>query len=160
MYDIRSKEEWQKVLDSVHKELGILSAITDKENAVLQVSGQRNPLCSRIRSFKEALAFICGQAQQSMAQETKKKKRPAIDACDAGMSKFVIPIFYQSDFVGTLTACGACIPGIELETFVIEKATRMNGQDIEKLIQQVPQCDGKKIAEVVQRLSPDIPQDG
>jgi len=76
------------------------------------------------------------------------------------MSKFVIPIFYQSDFVGTLTACGACIPGIELETFVIEKATRMNGQDIEKLIQQVPQCDGKKIAEVVQRLSPDIPQDG
>lgn len=59
MYDIRSKEEWQKVLDRVQKELGILSAITDKENAVLQVSGQRNPLCSKIRFFKEGLAFIC-----------------------------------------------------------------------------------------------------
>ena len=160
MYDIRSKEEWQKMLDSVHKEIGMLSAITDKENAVLQVSGQRNPLCSKIRSFKESLAFICSQAQQSMAQKTKEKKRPVIDACDAGMSKFVIPVFYQSDFVGTLTACGACIAGTELETFVIENATKTNRQDIEKLIQQVPQCDGEKMAEVVQRLTPTIPQDG
>ena len=72
IYEIKSKEEWQKVLDSIHKELGMLSAITDKDNAVLQVIGQQNPLCSKIRSFKEALAFICGQAQQSMVQETKK----------------------------------------------------------------------------------------
>ena len=68
------------------------------------------------------------------------------------MSKFVIPVFYRSDFVGTLTACGTCIPGTELETFIIEKATKTNGQDIEKLIQQVPQCDGNKIAKVVQKL--------
>ena len=152
MYDIRSKEDWQKVLDSIHKELGMLSAITDKENAVLQVSGQRNPLCLKIRSFKEALAFICSQAQQSMAQETKERKRPVIDACDAGMSKFVIPIFFKGDFVGTLTACGAHIPGTELENFIIEKATKTNGQDIEELVRQVPQCDEKKVAKVVEKL--------
>ena len=153
MYSIRTKQEWQKVLDSIHEELGMSSAITDKENRVLQVSGERNPLCSRIRSFEEALAFICSQAQQSMAQETKKKKRPVIDACDAGMAKFVVPVFYQGDFVGTLTACGARIPGTELETFLIEKATKANGRDIEELIQLVPQCDEKTIAKVVQRLS-------
>ena len=153
MYDIRSQEEWQDVLDSVRKELGMLSAITDKENRVLQVSGERNLLCSKIRSLKEGLAFICSQAQQSMAQETKKKKRPLIDACDAGMAKFVIPVFSNGNFVGTLTACGARIPGTELETFVIEKATKTNARDIEKLIQQVPHCDEKTIAKVVHRLS-------
>jgi ligand-binding sensor protein len=153
MYSIRSKQEWQKVLDSVHEELGMTSAITDKENKVLQVSGERKPLCSRIRSIEESLAFICSQAQQSMAQETNKKKRPVIDACDAGMAKFVLPVFYEGDFVGTLTACGARVLGTELETFIIEKATKINERDIDGLIQQVPQCDEKAIARVVQRLS-------
>jgi ligand-binding sensor protein len=88
-----------------------------------------------------------------MAQETKKKKRPVIDACDAGMVKFLVPIFYQGDFVGTLTACGARFPGTELETFLIEKAIKANGPEIEELIQLVPQCDEKTIAKVVQRLS-------
>ena len=74
MYDIKPKEEWQRVLDTVYRELGMPSAITDKKNAVLQVSGQRNPLCSKIRSIKEASAFICSQAQQFMAKETEKKK--------------------------------------------------------------------------------------
>jgi len=48
MYDIKPEEEWQRVLDTVYRELGMPSAITDKENALLQVSGQRNPLCSKI----------------------------------------------------------------------------------------------------------------
>ena len=153
MYDIRSQKEWQDMLDFVHKELGMLSAITDKENEVLQVSGERNPLCARIRSSKEALAFICSQAQQSMAQETKKKRSPVIDTCDAGMAKFVVPVFLKGDFVGTLTACGARIPKTEIETFVIEKSIKTNGLDIDKLTQQVPQCDEETIARVVQRLS-------
>lgn len=152
MYSVRTKQEWQEVLDSIHEELGMSSTITDKENRVLQFSGERNPLCSKIRSFDEALTFICSQAQQFMAQETKKKKRPLIDACDAGMAKFVVPIFYQGDFVGTLTACGARVLGTELETFVIEKAIKTNGEEIEELIQQVPQCDEKAITRVVQRL--------
>lgn len=152
MYSIRTKQEWQEILDSIHEELGMSSSITDTENKILQFSGERNPLCSRIRSFEEALTFICSQAQQFMAQETKKNKKPVIDACDAGMVKFVIPIFHEGDFVGTLTACGARISGTELETFIIEKAIKTNGGDIEELIQQVPQCDEKTITKVVQRL--------
>jgi len=159
MYDIKPKEEWQRVLDTVYRELGMPSAITDKENAVLQVSGQRNPLCSKIRSIKESSAFICSQAQQFMTEETKKKKRPIIDICDAGMSKFVIPVFYQSDFVGTLTGCGVSIAGEELEAFFIEKGTKMNEQGIEELIQQVPQGDWSMISEVTQRLFHQIQND-
>jgi len=159
MYDIKPMEEWQRVLDTVYRELGMPSAITDKENAVLQVSGQQNPLCSKIRSIKEASAFICSQAQQFMAKETKEKKKPIIDMCDAGMSKFVIPVFYQSDFVGTLTGCGVSIAGEELEAFLIEKGTKMNEQDIEELIQQVPEGDRSKISEVTQRLFHQIQND-
>jgi len=159
MYDIKPKEEWQWVLDTVYRELGMPSAITDKENAVLQVSGQRNPLCSKIRSIKEASAFICSQAQQFMAKETEKKKRPIIDFCDAGMLKLAIPVFRQNDFVGTLTACGAYIGGEDLEAFLIKKNTKLNKQEIEELIQQVPQGDWSKISEVTQRLFHQIQND-
>ncbi len=152
MYNVRTEQEWQEILDSIHEELGMSSSITDTENKILQFSGERNPLCSRIRSFDEALTFICSQAQQFMAQETKKNRTPIIDACDAGMAKFVIPIYCEDDFVGTLTACGAHVLGTELETFIIEKAIKTNGEEIEELIKQVPQCDEKAITRVVQRL--------
>ena len=159
MYDIKPKEEWQRVLDTAYRELGMPSAITDKENAVLQVSGQRNPLCAKIRSIKEASAYICSQAQQFMAEAAKEKTRPIIDFCDAGMLKLVTPVFCQSDFVGTLTACGAYIVGEELEAFLIEKSTKMNEQDIEELIRQVPQGDWSIISEVTQRLFHQIQND-
>jgi ligand-binding sensor protein len=152
VYVIKSKEQWQQILDSVCQELGMPSAITDKENEVLQVSGRRNSLCSKIRSIKEASSFICSQAQQFMAEAAKEKRRPIIDFCDAGMLKLVIPVFCQSDFVGTLTACGAFIGGEELEAFLIEKSTKLNEQEIEALIQQVPEGDWSKISKVTQRL--------
>ena len=159
MYDIKSKEEWQRILDSFYQELGLPSAITDKENAVLKVSGQRNPLCSKIRSIKEASSFICSQAQQYMAESAKEKKRPVIDFCDAGMLKLVIPFFRHGAFVGTLTACGASIGGEELEAFFIEKSTKLNEQEIEALIQKVPWSDLPKISDVTQKFFHQIHND-
>ena len=152
VYELRSKEEWQQILDSVSQELGMPSAITDRENTVLQVSGRRNPLCSKIRSIEEASLFICSQAQQFMAEAAKEKRRAIIDFCDVGMLKLVIPVFCQNEFVGTLTACGAFTEGEELEAFLIEKSTKLNEQEIKALIQQVPEGDWSKISKVTQRL--------
>ena len=81
-----------------------------------------------------------------MAEAAKEKRMPIIDFCDAGMLKLVIPVFCQSDFVGTLTACGAFIGGEELEAFLIEKSTKLNEQEIEALIQEVPEGDWSKIS--------------
>jgi ligand-binding sensor protein len=159
MYDIKPKEEWQRVLDSFCQELEMPSAITDKENAVLRVSGQRNSLCSKIRSIKEASSFICSQAQQFMAEVAKEERKPVIEFCDAGMLKLVIPVFRQNEFVGTLTACGAYIGGEELDAFFIEKSTKLNEQEIEALIQQVPEGDLTKISEVTQKLFHQIHND-
>ena len=159
IYDIKSKEEWQRILDSFCQEFGMPCAITDKENAVLQVCGQRNPLCSEIRSIKAASSFICSQAQQFMAEAAKEKRRPIIDFCDAGMIKLVIPVFSESDFVGTLTACGAAIGGEELEAFFIEKSTKLSEQEIEALIQRVPGGDLPKISEVTEKFFHQIHND-
>jgi len=62
-------------------------------------------------------------------------------------------------FVGTLTGCGVSIAGEELEAFLIEKSTKMNEQDIEELIQQVPEGDWSIISEVTQSLFHQIQND-
>ena len=93
LYDFRTKEQWQRTLDDVCQELGMPTSILNEQNKILQISGERNPLCSTIRSIEESSAFICGQTQQFMAETARVKKKAVIDLCEAGLSKFIIPLF-------------------------------------------------------------------
>jgi len=153
VYDIKSKEEWQKILDDVCEESGMPAALVDKKSVVLQVSGERNPLCSEIRSNNESLAFICGQTQQFMVKKAKSTQKPVIDACEAGMIKFLIPLFLDTDFIGSITVCGSCAPGEEIETFAIAKSTKMNEKEIMPLVKKVPEVDQEKVTGVALRRS-------
>ncbi len=159
VYDIKSEEEWQKVLDDVCEESGMPAALVDKKNIVLQVSGERNPLCSEIRANNESLAFICGQTQQFMTKQAKSIRKPVFDACEAGMLKFLIPLFLDTDFVGSITVCGSCAPGEEIETFAIAKSTKMNENEIRPLAKMVPEVDQEKVRGVAQRLFQKIKKD-
>jgi ligand-binding sensor protein len=159
VYDIKSEKEWQKILDDVREESGMPAALVDKKSVVLQVSGERNPLCSEIRANNESLAFICGQTQQFMTKQARSTRKPVIDACEAGMLKFLVPLFIDTDFMGSITVCGSCIPGEEIETFAIEKSTKMNENEIMPLAKMVPEVDEEKVRGVVQRLFQKIKKD-
>ncbi|MCD6561565.1 MAG: PocR ligand-binding domain-containing protein [Deltaproteobacteria bacterium] len=152
VYDIKSKEEWQDILDDVSHELGIPASLADNKNAILQSSGKRNELCLKIRANSQALTFICGQTQQFMAEQAKSTKRPFIDACEAGMSKFVLPLFLKGEWVGSFTACGACIPGNEIEDFIIQKNSGLSEEEINLLKVHVPQIEESKFVETANRL--------
>ena len=159
VYDIKSEKEWQEILDDVREESGMPAALVDKKNVVLQVSGERNPLCSEIRANNESLAFICGQTQQFMMKQAKSTRQPVIDACEAGMLKSLIPLFLDTDFKGSITVCGSCVPGEEIETFTIAKSTKMNEKEIRSLVKAVPEADQEKARGVIQRLFQKIKRD-
>jgi ligand-binding sensor protein len=159
VYDIKSKEEWQKILDDVCEESGMPAALVDKRSVVLQVSGERNPLCSKIRANNESLAFICGQTQQFMTERAKSIRKPVMDACEAGMIKFLIPLFLDTEFMGSITVCGSCVPGEEIETFAIAKSTKMDEKEIIPLVKMVPEVDQEKVEGVAQRLFQKIEKD-
>ncbi len=159
VYDIKSEEEWQKILDDLCKESEMPAALVDKKSVVLQVSGERNPLCLKIRSNNESLAFICGQTQQFMVKKAKSTQEPVIDPCEAGMLKFLIPLFFDSEFVGSITVCGSCVPGEEIETFAIAQSTKMNEDEIRPLVKQVCEVDQEKVTGVAQRLFHEIQKD-
>jgi len=152
VYNIRSEEEWRQILDDLRQELGMPVSLMDKENVILQTSGERNVLCSAIRTVKESLISICSQTQQFMTKEVRTTRRPFIGACEVGMSKLVIPIFFKGGWVGTITACGACIPGEEIETFMVEKSLQMREEEISRLAKQVPKQEQDKVVEVANRV--------
>ena len=152
VYNIRSEQEWRQVLDDLQQELGVPVSIMDKENVILQTSGERNALCSAIRAIDESLVMICSQTQQFMTREARETGRPFIGTCEAGMSKFVIPLFFKGELVGTITGCGASVPGEEIETFLVEKSSRMREEEIIRLAQQVPKQDQAKMVESANRV--------
>lgn len=156
LYDFRTKEQWQRTLDDVCQELGMPTSILNEQNKILQVSGERNPLCSTIRSIEESSTFICGQTQQFMAEKARVTQRSVIDACEAGMSKFVIPLFFKGKFVGSLTACGSSIPSEEIDLFIIAKSTRMSEEEVAQLTKHVSECDPVIVTETVNRLFQEI----
>jgi len=159
VYDIRLKEEWQKILDNIYQELGMPAAVLDEKNIILEISGERNALCSKIRSIKESFGFICGQTQQFMAETARVKKKPVIDLCEAGLSKFIIPLFSQDEWAGSITACGSSIPGEEIEDFVIALNTKMSEQEISRLKHETPEVEQSKVVRVVNRLFNNIQRD-
>jgi ligand-binding sensor protein len=152
VYDIRSPEEWQNVLDDVCQASGMPAALVDAKSVVLQSSGKRNPLCAKIRSINESLSFICAQTQQFMVETSRTSRRPVIDACEAGMLKFLIPLFLDGEFAGSVTVCGCSFPGEEIEVFGISQVTKMKEDEIISLVKQVPEIEQAKVDEILYRL--------
>ena len=151
VYNIKSEEGWHQVLDAIWQELGMPASLMDKENVMLQISGERNALCSAIRAVDESLVSICSQTQQFMTKEAREAGHPFIGICEAGMSKFVIPLFFKGVWVGTITGCGASVQGEEIETFMIEKSSGMEKEEVNRLAQQVPKQEQAKVAEAANR---------
>ena len=159
VYDIRSKKEWQKILDDVSEKAGMPVALVDKKNTVMQESGERNPLCSRIRGNKESLSFICGQTQQFMTRQAKSTGEPVIDVCEAGLLKFVVPVFSGADFTGAITVCGSCVPGEEIQTFIIAKSMQIDENEISVLAESISEVDQEEVGDLVQRLFKKVKKD-
>jgi ligand-binding sensor protein len=138
VYEVQSRETWQELLDKAQSAVGMPAALLDPNNAILQSSGERNELCTEIRSRKEALPVICGQSQKFMAETARTQKAPVVEICEGGLAKLVVPIFREEKYLGCLTTCGSVHPNTEVEVFLIGKATGMDEDAIGAMAKKVP----------------------
>jgi ligand-binding sensor protein len=138
VYDAKSRENWQELLDEAKSAVGMPAALLDQNNAILQSSGERNELCTEIRSRKEALPVICGQSQKFMAETARTQKTPVVEICEGGLAKLVVPIFREQNYLGCITTCGSLLPKTEVETFLIQKTSGMGEDAITAMAEKVP----------------------
>ena len=159
MYDIKSEEEWQQILDDLCEELEMPSALVDPASFVLQESGERHAICTAIRSNQESLIGICAQTQKLLSRQAKETKRPVILGCEVSMSKCLIPLLPNGEFVGSVVVCGTAIPGEPMKASEIAKWTDLSEEEINRMSQEVPEVDKKRVAEVANRLFEKIHSD-
>ncbi len=152
VYDVKSREEWQVILDKVQHEIGMFSAVLDAQNQILQTSGERNNLCWEIVNHESAKPVICGQSQQYMAQMARSGKKPVVEVCEGGLAKLVVPILQDQDYVGAFTSCGAIFPGEEIEIFFIDKNTHMGEEAIQHRAKTVPVIERERLQRVAESL--------
>ena len=156
LYDIKTEEEWQRILDDLGKSLSMPTALVDPQSFILQESGERHELCKAIRANKESLIEICARTQKFMSGKARETHRPVIVSCKANMYKCLIPVFSEGEFMGSVVVCGTGIPEEEISPAMIAKSINRSEDEVNRLIQQVPVMDKEKVAEVSNRIFEEI----
>ncbi|MBW1780605.1 MAG: PocR ligand-binding domain-containing protein [Deltaproteobacteria bacterium] len=152
LYDIRTEEEWQQILDDLCESLSMPTALVSPDSFVLQESGERHELCKAIRADKESLIGICARTQKFMSKEAKTTRRPVTVSCEANMAKCMIPVFSDEAFVGSVVVCGTAIPEEEITPDMIAKSIHRSEAEVNRMIQQVPVVEKEKVAQVADRV--------
>ena len=152
VYDLKSRETWQELLEETHSALGMPTALLDSGNIILQSSGERNELCREIRSRSNAKPVICGQSQQFMAEMARTRQSSVVEICEAGMAKLVVPVFHDQNCLASLTACGCLLPETEIETYLIEKTTGMGEDAIAGMAEKIPAAQEEQLQQLADDL--------
>jgi len=148
LYYINGEEEWQQILDDLTEALNMPTALVDPQSFVLQESGERHELCKAIRANKESLIDICARTQKFMSKEARETRKPVIVSCEANMTKCMIPVFSDAEFMGSVVVCGTGIPEEEITPAMIAKSINRSEEEVNRMIEQVPFVAQEKVSEV------------
>ena len=118
--DLMPIERWKQLAEDIYKRFGFNGAVYDKNNNVLVKSeGWANKICPAMKAGESS--FMCASAQQRASKIAQEKKEPVVEECDIGLIKFVIPIFVNDEFMGTVGGCGYLLEGSEVDAFYTGK---------------------------------------
>ena len=159
LFYIKSEEEWQQILDDLSEALSMPTALVDPHSFVLQESGERHELCKAIRANKESLIGICAKTQKFMAKKARATQRPVTVSCEASMSKCLIPVFSDGEFMGSVVVCGTAIPEEEISPAMIAESINTSEDEINRMIKQIPVVDKEEVAKVSNRVFEEIHSD-
>ncbi|MBU0699127.1 MAG: PocR ligand-binding domain-containing protein [Proteobacteria bacterium] len=136
--DILPLEKWIRLEEDVYKMFGF-------DNNVFNIDGFRitdfkkwaNRLCPAIKATDRGQSYICAVAHMNLAAAARNTKQPVIEECDAGLVKLVVPIFVNSKFLGAFGACGSLLDDGEIDTFLVNKTTGIDTEEIESLASDI-----------------------
>jgi ligand-binding sensor protein len=132
--DIAPLETWVELEKDIHQKTGLDVNVFDvKGYRITDFKNWANKLCPEIKATDKGQSFICAPAHMNIAMQAMRTRQPAIEECDAGLIKLVVPIFDRSEFVGAVGACGFLLDDGEIDTFLINKMTGIDEEKIERL---------------------------
>lgn len=151
--DIRSIEEWIELEEDIHDRFGVDTNVFNVEGfRVTDFKKWVNRLCPAIKADDRGQSFICAVAHMNIAGMARHAKKPAIEECDAGLMKLVVPVFAKGEFIGAVGACGVLMNDNDVDSYMIKRTIEMDEERIEELsddIIRITREDAENLAQYV-----------
>ena len=143
--DIAPLETWVELEKDIHQKTGLDVNVFDiKGYRISEFKNWANRLCPEIKATDKGQSFICAPAHMNIAMQAMRTRQTAIEECDAGLIKLVVPIFDRGEFVGAVGACGFLLEDGEVDSFLVNKMTDIEEEKVEKLSRGIPSISNKK----------------
>ncbi len=148
--DILPLEQWIEFEKNINSRYGLTTAIFDKDgNKVTQYANWGNRLCPVIKGGEKGRSAICAVANQNMLEQAKQTKRSVVEECDAGLMKFVSPVFAGDEFLGIATGCGRLFDTGEVDSFLINKLAGIDEEEIESLSSDIDKISKEEMESII-----------
>lgn len=132
--DILPLEKWVELEKDITERSGLDASVFNTDGIrITDFKQWANRLCPAIKATDKGQSFICAVAHMNLAIQAMKTKKSVIEECDAGLMKLVVPIFADQEFVGAFGACGFLLDDGEVDSFMINKTTEIDEEEIENL---------------------------
>ena len=137
--DLAPLERWTELEKDIHRRTGLdVNVFDTKGYRISDFKNWANQLCPEIKATDKGQSFICAPAHMNISAQAMRSKQPAIEECDAGLIKLVVPIFVNDEFVGAVGACGFLLDDGEVDSFLVNKMTEIDEEKVEKLSEGIP----------------------
>ncbi|UCD78119.1 MAG: PocR ligand-binding domain-containing protein [Desulfobacterales bacterium] len=132
--DVAPLEKWIDLEVDIHRQSGLDVNVFNVEGyRITEFKKWANNLCPEIKATDKGQSFICAPAHMNIAAAAMRSKKPAIEECDAGLIKMVVPIVVKDEFVGAVGACGFLLDDGEVDSFLVNKMTDIDGAKVNNL---------------------------
>jgi ligand-binding sensor protein len=155
--DIAPIEKWMALEEEVVKRSGMdANAFNTDGVRISEFKHWANKLCPAIKATDKGQAFICAVAHMNIAAMAAQTKDVVIEECDGGLIKMVTPIFVDDAFVGSFACCGFLLDDGEIDSFMINKTTEIDEDEIDRLSQDMQSITMEKAQELAEFIKGEI----
>lgn len=152
--DVAPLEKWIDLEAEIHQLTGLDVNVFNVEGyRITEFKNWANNLCPEIKATDKGQSFICAPAHMNIAAAALRAKKPAIEECDAGLIKMVVPIFVKEEFVGAVGACGFLLDDGEVDSFLVYKMTDIDEEKVENLSKAIPAITTAKAESLSQYIT-------
>jgi ligand-binding sensor protein len=148
--DLQPKEKWIELQQELHDRFHINADVMDKDGKRLAGNTWGNELCRAIREDAKGHGAICAPAGQMFVQLMQNGRAAFVEECDAGMMRISVPVIKDGELLGAVGGCGLVAEEGEVDEFMVEMSTSMDGETVAGLAKSVHAVSEARVQEVLE----------
>ena len=151
--DLISEKTCQQIEQQIFRQYSVNAGVFDTLGKRITATPLwANTLCPIIKATQAANESICAVAHQYLADQARQTRLPAVDLCDAGMIKIVVPVYHKENFFGVVSCCGSLPEEGEIEDFLVQKTTGLSDEEFQLHYQSVKTINKGEIQTIIRTI--------